>query len=646
MNDNCHRGEKTSCHNRALLLLLLCMSRIWIKAACFLAVVVFSANSFANGLGTISGHVFHRSSVDCIPHAKVLLYDFSGAIIDSSLTDDSGHFDFDVAAGNYYLSAESENLVKKYYPNEYLFRDADNISIRGGQSINIPFVLETGGGITGDFNCQGRDANHGLITALKIDDPAAGLYKSISLNGPFPSSFVITGLLPGTYKILGRARGNGTEYYPGVDNFMDARPLTIVANSVLGSISFGLNPVGWGTIQGQVIDKTNGNNLTGIVINAYQWQDFWQDPNLMTATTHDDGTFSLHVPAGEYFVFASYLDQNNPGDYKALYYDNRFNAIDANAVVVRPDSNVDGINFAIDYSVRHDLSISGNVTDFNNNAGLSDIVVTAIDHTTGLGVASAYSSHNGDFSINNLASGQYILMFSGAYIIPSFFNNTENWQNGEVILLQDNSRYVTSEAITQDYGNFGLAIIGNVTSRNMPLEGARIYAYPVGEDDPVAYARSNSDGHYEIICGLIPGSYVVKCDMYGYWSDTYSSPVNLDLLNNPISDNVNFQMRSLRNDAITSRPNDDAVRLSSNYPNPFKAQTSIELFSAGDTPREINIVVYNLLGQKVGDKSITIMPGPNLIKWNLHNFTGDVPSGVYFYKVAGSTKSYRMTLLK
>ena len=628
------------------MLSLSCMNRIWITVTCFSALVVFSANGFANDHGTISGRVSIASTNECVHRAKVTLYDFSNTLIDSLFTNETGHFQFECAPGSYYVSAEGDDLVKKYFPDQYLVREADRINVGIGQDVAISFSLTYGGWISGEFNCQGRDANQGLITALKIDEPAAGLYKSVVIDGPFPSNYSITGLLPGIYKILGRARGNGTEYYPGVEHYMDASPVSVEPNSGVFDISLDLNSVGWGTIQGLVYDRTRGNVLPGIVVDAYQCQDFWQDPNLTSASSANDGSFSLDVPAGEYYLFASYLDQNNPGDYVALYYNNRFSSFDADVVDVQPGGNVADINFGIDFTVRHDLSIYGNVADADNYIGMSDIVVTALDYSTGYAVASAYSSHNGDFSIHNLAAGQYLLMFSGTSIIPYFYDRTGNWQNGEIISLQDDSRFITFDAITQDYGNFGLAITGEVTNSFSPMVGARIYAYPVGGENPVAYAVSNSDGDYEIIAGLTPGSYIVNCDLYGYRSQTYPEQINLDLVDNPEADGIDFQLRPIADNAIMSVSHDGAIMLTGNYPNPFNAQTSIGLFSESSSPKDVTIVVYNLLGQQVGVKSVTAMPGSNVVRWGLDSFSGNVPSGVYFYKAAGSPKSYRMILLK
>jgi len=70
-----------------------------------------------------------------------------------------------------------------------------------------------------------------------------------------------------------------------------------------------------------------------------------------------------------------------------------------------------------------------------------------------------------------------------------------------------------------------------------------------------------------------------------------------------------------------------------NYPNPFNAQTIIEY----QLPRaaHVRLILYNILGQKI----ITLIDeyqqtGRFKIRWNSkNNFGGDVPSGLYIYKL-------------
>ena len=84
-----------------------------------------------------------------------------------------------------------------------------------------------------------------------------------------------------------------------------------------------------------------------------------------------------------------------------------------------------------------------------------------------------------------------------------------------------------------------------------------------------------------------------------------------------------------------------AYDLSQNYPNPFNPTTEFEysLAKAG----QVNVSVFNLLGQKVADLVNTNQKaGKYRVTWNADN----LPSGVYFYRLeAGSFSMTRKMLL-
>jgi hypothetical protein len=278
--------------------------------------------------------------------------------------------------------------------------------------------------------------------------------------------------------------------------------------------------------------------------------------------------------------------------------------------------------------------------------GLNDVNVEAIDYETGETVGSAFSVSNGEFCIGGLSPGNYLLMFSGTYIIPFYYPQEESWQDGEIIRLQGHFTGVRSEAITQDYGNMGLLISGGVTDEGNPVNGARIYAYLTGDSEPIAYARTNSSGEYAIVAGLVPGTYSVMCDYYGFSSEIFPVPIELDLLQQPHADNIDFELHQAV--GISDKPQlpNYGIDIIGNYPNPFNSRTTISLNSGYDTDIESRLVVHNLLGQVVGEKGILVKPGRNLIEWDLNDFATAISSGVYFYRVDGISEESRMILLK
>lgn len=216
----------------------------------------------------------------------------------------------------------------------------------------------------------------------------------------------------------------------------------------------------------------------------------------------------------------------------------------------------------------------------------------------------------------------------------------------EIINLQSDFSGIESEAITQDYGNQVLAISGSVVSHSGPVPGARVYAYLVGDSRPKAFARTGASGQYAILSGLVPGSYTVVCDLFGYDSQTYPELVQLDLLYFPEAENIDFYLEPYTTDIAEGEESPRQFRIFENYPNPFNGKTKIPVFSGYENVRVVEMTVYDVLGRIVGQKNEEIRPGMNYLEWGIDDFHGYVGSGVYFYRIGDVARAGRMMLLK
>lgn len=624
------------------------MSKILAVIFCLFSILFLGVAGFTSNTAVISGRVTIENNIQYIFDAKLYLYNSYHDIIDSTFTVDNGFFRFNLVAGEYYLSAEKDNYIREFYPSAYELNEAGKITVFANQNVSVNFDLDRGGWLGGVFDYIGRDIEKGLITAIKVDEPYAGWSRSIVITGERPINYVLNGLIPGAYKVVAMASVKRTVYYPGVDNFEDADIIYVERNTGVPNISFLLQPVGTGHVSGRVYDSSTGEGLIGISIFAYQWQNYWDDPNLQLFITGDQGEFSFELPAGHYYFYLLCDECIEDCGRIALYYDNQYNPMLANIIEVPAGIIITDLNFALDLNLTRGLMISGNVINPNSGMGMEDVVVTAIDYQTGLAVSSTYSASNGDYVLENLPSGEYLLQYSGGDVIPFFYRFAERWQNGEVIVLSVDYSNIQAEPITQDYGNLGLAIYGNVMTPSGPANGARIYAYLLGEDDPKAFGHTSASGEYEITNGLIPGSYYVVCDLIGYNYEVYPYDIHLDLLENPVAEDIDF----LLHPAVTGVTDLDnvsvpgAIEVLANYPNPFNGSTRIAVFSGSDFDVEINLMVFNVLGQRAGEKNVILRPGMNYIFWGVDDFSRQVSSGVYFYRVEGSQETRRMIFLK
>ncbi len=620
------------------------MNGIWRITA--LTVVLFSTSLYAADQGVISGWVQNDGESKGIQDAVVYIYGIDGEVLDSVYTRPDGWFEKSVFSGEYLVSAEKGNYIREFYPGEFAKSEATSITVYPGQNITISFALERGGWIGGVFELRDEGNCRGLVIAIKIDQPDVGWYRSISLEGSFPRNYAICGLIPGTYKIMAQATDKSTVYYPGVDNFDEAATVNVVRNEGVPDISFFMESTGSGYVSGRVIDAESGEGLAAVPIFAYQWRDFLDDPNLKMTSTETDGSFRMQVSSGTYYLYA-YCEDYIPGSGNVtVYYDDKLDPLYADPLTVDEGNTIDNIEFAFDFSNSYNLSISGSVYDKQTGEGLSGVSVEAIDYFTWETINSSVSVSSGEFSIDNLSSGSYLIMFSEMNVIPYFYRESETWQNAEVIELTTSFRGIQTEAITQDYGNLGLAIVGRVTHQGGPLNGARIYAYLVGEDRPISYAETNASGEYTMIRGLVPGSYTVVCDLFGFDFQQYPDIITLDLLDNPLEADVDFHLEQPTTGVNEKIELPQKISVLANYPNPFNAQTTIQIYSGYADSRNINIFVFDILGRNVGLKKAILYPGMNHIIWGPDNFNRAVSSGVYFYRVGDIDRTYRMLLLK
>jgi len=620
------------------------MNKSFAIIICFL--FLFGAYGFAADTAIISGKVTVENSIQSIYEAKIYLYNPYREIVDSTLTSPNGRFEFTLIGGEYYLSAEGGNYVREYYPSVYRISEAGKIVVFPGQNVSVNFSLDRGGWLGGIFDYFGREIEKGLVTALKVDEPHAGWHKSVSISGERPINYVLNGLIPGAYKVAAMASVKKSIFYPGVENIEDADIIYIERNAGVPDISFLLEPVGIGQVSGIAYDLNTGEGLGGIPIYAYQWQEFWSDPNMQSVLSGEDGMFVFDLPAGDYNFYLN-CDNCIPDCGRiAYYFDNQYNPMLADKVEVASGIIITGLDFAIDLNISHGIAISGNIIDSETGQGLSDVVVTAIDYFTGDAVNSTYSISNGDYFLENLPSGNYLLQYSGSNVIPFFYRSTESWQNAEVIELNVNYSGIQNEAITQDYGNLGLAISGNVITPGGPACGTRVYAYPVGSEYPTACGHTSASGEYSITTGLVNGYYRVACDLLGYNYEVYQYEIHLDLLENPIVEDIDFILEPAATAIVNYINMPEKIEVMANYPNPFNDATKIPVFSGYGSSISINLLVYNILGQRSGERNVTLHPGMNYIEWSGKDFGCEVSSGVYFYRIEGKQKTHRMVFLK
>lgn len=113
---------------------------------------------------------------------------------------------------------------------------------------------------------------------------------------------------------------------------------------------------------------------------------------------------------------------------------------------------------------------------------------------------------------------------------------------------------------------------------------------------------------------------------------------------------VNQQIKIIEGGTLITSTNPDKeieqvqeFRLEGNYPNPFNGGTNIVFQLA--KPEVIQFQVFNTLGQIIFQQTSTFASGKQQIHWQ----PGELPSGVYFYKIStqqGQAQTSRLLYLK
>ncbi|MCD6163161.1 MAG: T9SS type A sorting domain-containing protein [candidate division Zixibacteria bacterium] len=582
---------------------------------------------------------------DPLSEAKVIFYSDDFSILDSIVVDSDGKFTYQLESGQYYISAEADNYVKRFFPDQYMIASSSTVNVFPSQIINISFKLELGCLIYGEIITGVNQESNFLVSAIKIDFPNEGWqcdkYFPITNQG----NYCLDGLLPGHYRVLVRARGYETVFYPDAEIFKEGEIIPVSIDNAVYGIDFNLERPGFGMLCGQVRDSNTGEPIRGAVVTAYQWPYIWGDPYRVSIVTDERGFYMFALTAGNYYIKAVLEDISQPGEFIYLYYDNHFDSKLADIINVEPQQLMPGIDFWVDRSLHYNLSISGTIVHRDNDFPMEGVKLTALDYDTGQPIAYSLSNRYGCFTIKNLVAGSYIIEISGNGIIPNFWPNVFSWQEAEVVTINSANIIIhNGGAITQDYGTPGFSISGIVSGSSGPLADVRVYATNI-DNDLIAFEQTGIDGKYLITSGLHEGEYKVFADIYGYNGMYFPLPLFLDMVDDPDLFGIDFYLDSTITYIETEITLPEQCRLLGNYPNPFNSSTVIK-YSA-DRSFKTEIDIYNICGQLVYSMPVNTSLGTNLIQWNGKSSEGNsVSSGVYFYRIKEFPETQKMLLLR
>jgi hypothetical protein len=547
-------------------------------------------------------------------------------------------------AGKYMVYTGNDSVfLDIYWNNQPDEGSADTVTVASNDTTeNINFSLRVGGKITGSVTLTG--ASSVSVTVSATNTTSLKSYDGPAYNASGNSAtYEIRGLPTGTYKVeTDNSQGYIDVYYNNKSTYASADPVSVTEGSPTSSINFTL--AAGGKITGKV--TLPGALMVIVSIVAKDTTSKASYDGSAFAYGVDTASYEIQgLPTGTYKVYTwnyqGYLDE---------YYNDKSDWTSADPVSVVQGSTTSNKNFT--------LSLGGVIAgNISGSGALEDIMVWGFNASNPL-EAYKYSStdESGDYSLTGLQSGNWKIFAEGDTLHAfEWYNDKNNWNSADLVAV--------TAPDTVFYNDFDLEVGGSISGQVSgggwsSLSGFDVYAYDTSYYQQGGFMMMKSDtthtdGSYRI-GGLRTGYYkvIVETECGSIWYNNKSSWSQADIVGVTMPNNtpnINFNLATSveeEEDQTSQRPTEFV--LSQNYPNPFNPETQIEYTL--QSPAQVTLQIYNLLGQKVKTLVNEQKPaGSYRIFWDGKNEAGKaVASGIYFYglKANGVSQTKRMVLLK
>lgn len=434
-------------------------------------------------------------------------------------------------------------------------------------------------------------------------------------------------------------------WYENATNFMDATPITIECDETY-TFDFVVEPVKepeFFKVSGKVVDAETLEPIKWSYVKFIGLDNRNHNYNLETVT-NQFGEYSIKLPEAEYIVFAHAIKSNSgsiSNQYLPQYYKLANSIQDATILAVT--ENISGIDFALSKVPTYENSIKGKVVSIDD-INLKNVVVSAYCTDPGnknekfrFYSKSGVTNENGNFEIENLMPGTYILYANtrDKVYMPGFFVEgkevSASWKDATEIEVEAEGTfgpYTLTLPIFEKVHGSG-RVKGTVRERTgsiksgddelqggKGLNGANVYIFDM-QNNPVKSISTDEFGNFEM--NQIPnGKYTILLDKVGFHPLSYEA--NLTTNNNDYSIDVDMSPIS------TSSVSPIFKIETTVFPNPVSDLLNIQ-FESDAGIANIRLAAYS--GATYINESLQTNDGQNNISYSIKN----IPQGIYFLTI-------------
>jgi hypothetical protein len=432
-------------------------------------------------------------------------------------SDNNGNYEItDLIPGNYVLFANARGYIGEYYDNTRNYLEAFVLTVGEDDTLrNKDFGLSKGAKIKGQVVADADSlplAGAHVVARLKLN-PRFARHVLTDRDG----NYSIDALPTGSYVVRANLIGYAGEYYDDVSTWEAATPVNVSEPDSAEGKNFGLATQS--AISGQIVDAADQSPIGGATIHVFKAFTVQLDvalhhrPLFRETKSNDQGEYILQVPPGNYYVLAS------AQGFNPEFFDNARKFADAVTVPVKADSHSANIDF--DLVARS--SIAGIVEDQNSGAPIAGAVIEAFYENELLDVNAAstgfraISNESGQYRIENLPTGKYLVRAVARTYLPEYYNDVANKREATIVPVADGTE-ITDINFTLEKGGAISGFVGS-DGDSLPIPDAVVRVFETNTGRHVQ-TYTDREGVYRA-AGLRSGDYYVHVAAENFFAEFY-----------------------------------------------------------------------------------------------------------------------------